>query len=124
MSVLRCSSTEHRTAHWENIGSNHSQFSSLLAKEAAFLQELFWHSMMYEIRSSGQVGCWIEFTPVAGEETGAAQARPKSFRFELNSPTKVEFCVLKWAAVNGSYSFQVFSMIVRLCTVVFLCNLE
>ena len=29
---------------------------------------------------------------------------------------------LKWTAVNGSYSFQVLSIIVRLCTVVLLCN--
>ena len=42
------------------------------------------------------------------------------FRFELNSTTKVEFCLLKWTAVNGSYGFQVLSIIARLCTVVLL----
>ena len=57
------------------------------------------------------------FRPLAGGEA-------KIFRFELNSATKVEFCLLKWTAVNGSYSFQVLSIIVRLCTVVLLCNLE
>ena len=46
------------------------------------------------------------------------------FRFELNSATKVEFCLLKWAAVNGSYIFQVLLTIVRLCTVVLLSNWE
>ena len=45
--------------------------------------------------------------------------------FELNSATKVEFCLLKWTAVNGSnYSFQVFTIIVRLCIVVLLYDLE
>ena len=56
--------------------------------------------------------------PEAGEEAA------EIFRFELNSATKVEFCLLKWTAVNRSYSFQVLSIIVRLCTVVLLCNLE
>ena len=37
---------------------------------------------------------------------------------------KVEVCLLKWTAAYGSYSFQVLSMIVRLCAVVLLCNLE
>ena len=32
------------------------------------------------------------------------------FRFELNSATKVEFCLLKWTAVNGSYSFQIYDL--------------
>ena len=36
----------------------------------------------------------------------------------------MEFCLLQWTAVNGSYSFQVLSIIVRLCTVVLLWNLE
>ena len=44
--------------------------------------------------------------------------------FELNSTAKVEFCLLKWTAVHGSYSFQVLSIVVRLCVVVLLCNLE
>ena len=48
---------------------------------------------------------------------------PEIFRFELNSTTKVEFCSLKLTAVSGSYSFQVLSVTVRLCTDV-LCNLE
>ena len=43
---------------------------------------------------------------------------PKIFRFELNSAKKVEFDLLKWTAINGSYSFQVLSIIVRLSTVV------
>ena len=51
-----------------------------------------------------------------------ARAPPEIFRFELNSATKVEFCLLKWTAVHGSYSFQVLSITVRLCTVVLLCN--
>ena len=33
-------------------------------------------------------------------------------RFEFNSATKVEFCLLNWTAVNGSSSFQVLSAIV------------
>ena len=53
-----------------------------------------------------------------------ARASTEFFRFELNSASKVEFCSLKWTAVNGSYSFQVISIIVRLCTTVLLCNLE
>ena len=51
-------------------------------------------------------------------EAGGAQASLEIFRFDLNSATKVEFCLLKWTAVNGSSSFQVLSIIVRLCTVV------
>ena len=43
---------------------------------------------------------------------------PEIFRFELNSVTKVEFCLLKLTAVNRSYGFQVLSIILRLCTVV------
>ena len=46
------------------------------------------------------------------------------FRFESSSETKAELFLLKWRAVNGSYSFHVLSIIVRLCTVVLLCNLE
>ena len=45
-------------------------------------------------------------------------------RFELNLATKVEFCLLKQTAVNGSYKLQVLSIIVRLHIVVPLCNLE
>ena len=56
--------------------------------------------------------------PVAREEAA------EIFRFELNSAKKLEFCLVKWTAVNGSYSFQVLSIIVRLCTVILLCNLE
>ena len=43
-------------------------------------------------------------------------------RFELNPVTKVEFCLL--LLLNGSYKFQVLSIIVRLHIVVLLCNLE
>jgi len=64
------------------------------------------------------------FRPVAGGEAGGARAPPEIFRFELNSATKVEFCLLTWTTVNGSYSFQVLSIIVRLYTVVLLNNLE
>ena len=60
--------------------------------------------------------------PVAGEEAGETQAPPEIFRFELNSAAKVEFCLLKWKAVNGTYSFQVLPIIVRLCAIVLLCN--
>ena len=45
-------------------------------------------------------------------------------RFELNAATKVEFCLLKQTADNGSYKLQVLSIIVRLHIVVPLCNLE
>ena len=31
-----------------------------------------------------------------GETGGGARAPPEIFRFELNSATKVEFCLLKW----------------------------
>ena len=62
--------------------------------------------------------------PVAGGEAVGPRAPPEIFRFESNSATKVEFCLLKWTAVHGSYSFQVLSITVRLCTVVLLCNLE
>ena len=58
------------------------------------------------------------------ERQGGLSPTPEIFRFELNSATKVEFCLLKWTTINGSYSFQVLSMIVRLCTAVLLCNLE
>ena len=61
------------------------------------------------------------FRPVAGGEAGGARP-PEIFRFESNSATKVEFCLLKWTVVHGSYSFQVLSIIERLCTVVLLCN--
>ena len=41
----------------------------------------------------------------------------------LDNP--LEFCLLKWTPVNGSYSFQVLSIIVlRLCTGFLLFNLE
>ena len=63
------------------------------------------------------------FRPVAGGEAwGPRASLPEIFRFELNSATKLEFCLLKWTAVHGSYSFQVLSTIERLCTVVLLCN--
>ena len=62
--------------------------------------------------------------PVEGGGAGGARAPPEIFRLELNSATKVEFCLLKWTAVNGSQSFKVLSIIVRLCTVVLLCSLE
>ena len=56
--------------------------------------------------------------PVAGGEAGGLDPPPPEiFRFELNSATKVEFCLLTWTAVNHI-------CIVRLCTVVLLCNLE
>ena len=38
--------------------------------------------------------------PVAGGEALGARALPEMIRFELNSATKVEFCLLKWTAVN------------------------
>ena len=47
-----------------------------------------------------------------------ARTLPEIFRFGLNSATKVEFFSLKWTDVNESFSFQVLSIIVRLCTVV------
>ena len=59
-----------------------------------------------------------------GRDGRLALPPPYIFRFELNPATKVEFCLLKWAPVNGSYSFQALSIIVGLCTVVLLCNLE
>ena len=63
------------------------------------------------------------FRPVAGGEAWGPRAPlPEIFRFELISATKLEFCLLKWTAVHGSYSFQVLSTIERLCTVVLLCN--
>ena len=49
------------------------------------------------------------FRPVAGGEAGAPP--PEIFRFELNSVTKVEFCLLKWT--DYQYIFQVLSIIVR-----------
>ena len=66
------------------------------------------------------------FRPVAAGEVGGLEPPPPSeiFRFELNSATKVKFCLLTWTAVNGSYSFVVLSIIVRLFTVVLLYNLE
>ena len=65
--------------------------------------------------------------PVAGGEAGGLDPPPppEIFRFELNSATKVKFCLLTWTAVNGSYSSIVNHIcIIRLCTVVLLCNLE
>ena len=59
------------------------------------------------------------------ERQGGSSPPPEIFRFELNSVTKVEFCLLKLTAVNGSYGFQVLSIILRLCdVVVLLWNLE
>ena len=51
--------------------------------------------------------------PLAGGKAGGGlnPNPPEIFRFDLNSATKVEFCLLKWTAVNGSYSFQVLSII-------------
>ena len=46
---------------------------------------------------------------------GSSNPPPDIFRFELNSTTKVEFCLLKWTAVNESNSFQVLSSVL-------LCN--
>ena len=71
------------------------------------------------------ISCIYHQDCIRGKDRGA-RAPPEIFRFELNSATKVEFCLLKWTAVNGSYSVQVLSIIVRLCTVVLdlLCNLE
>ena len=66
----------------------------------------------------------FDSTQSSGGEAGEARAPPEIFRFELNSATKVEFCLLKWTAVNESYSFQVLSIIIRLCTFVMLCNFE
>ena len=48
----------------------------------------------------------------------------KSIQFNSIFRGKVEFCLLKWTAVNGSYSLQVLSIIIRLYTVVILCNFE
>ena len=55
------------------------------------------------------------FGPVVGGEAGG-----------LEPPLKFSdlICLLEWTAVKGSYSFQVLSIIVRLCTVVLLYNLE
>ena len=64
------------------------------------------------------------YRPVAGEKQGGVEPPPEIFRFELNSATKKEFCLRKWRAANGNYSFQVLLIIVGLCTVGFLCNLE
>ena len=65
------------------------------------------------------------FRPVAAGEAGGLEPPPSEiFRFELNSATIVDFCLLTWTAVNGSYSFEVLSIIVRLYTVVLLYNLE
>ena len=60
------------------------------------------------------------FMPVAG----GLEPSQEIFRFELNSAKKVELCLLKWTAVIGSYSSQVLSIILRLCTVVLLSNLK
>ena len=46
-----------------------------------------------------------------GRGRGLEAPPSEIFRFELNSATKVEFCLLTWTAVNGSYSFQVLSII-------------
>ena len=70
----------------------------------------------------------FDLTQSSGPQQGGgyrgSSSPPEIFRFELNSATKVEFCLLEWTAVNGSYSFQVLSIIGRLCTVVLLCNSE
>ena len=49
-----------------------------------------------------------------------------SFIFKKQYPkhAKVKVCLLKWTAVNRSYSFQLLPIILRLCTVVRLCLLE
>ena len=70
------------------------------------------------------INFYCKFWPVAGGEAGGSSP-PGIFRFELNSATKVEFRLLTWTAIDGSYSnFQVLSIIARLSTVVLLCNLE
>ena len=48
----------------------------------------------------------------------------KSIQFNSIFRGKVEFCLLKWTAVNGSYSFQVLSIIIRLCIVIILCKFK
>ena len=65
--------------------------------------------------------CWKARSRGRGK---GGRAPPEIFRFELNSTTKMGFCLLKWTVVSGSYSFQVLSIIVRLCTDVLLCSLE
>ena len=69
------------------------------------------------------INFYCKFWSVAGGEAGGSSP-PGIFRFELNSATKVEFRLLTWTAIDGSYSFQVLSIIARLSTVVLLCNLE
>jgi len=64
------------------------------------------------------------FRPVARVEARGARAPSENFRFELSFATKVEFCLLKWTAVNESDTSQVLSINVRLCIVFLLCNLE
>ena len=75
----------------------------------------------------GKVNKVVDHTenrPVAGGGAGGARAPLK------NVQTWIQFCyksgifLLKWTAVNGSLSFKVLSIKVRLCTVVPLCNLE
>ena len=44
----------------------------------------------------------------------------RNFRFGYKFRYKIEFCLLTWTAVNGSYSFKKLSVIVRLCSVVLL----
>ena len=60
---------------------------------------------------------------VAGRKAGGARAPPEIFRLDLNSAMSGTL-PLKWIVVNGRYSFKVLSIILRLCTVVLLCNLE
>ena len=44
------------------------------------------------------------FRPVAGREAGAPPP-PEIFRFELNSATKVEFCLLEWTDYQWKLHF-------------------
>ena len=66
------------------------------------------------------------YWPVAGGGAGGLESPPPPTNFQ----TSIKFCnnsgifLLKWTAVNGSKSFKVLSIIVRLCSVVLLCNLE
>ena len=68
--------------------------------------------------------CW-KGRPVAGERQGGrAPPPPEIFRFELNSTTKVEFCLLKLTAFSGSYSFQVLSVTVLMFCAIWSCVKE
>ena len=70
------------------------------------------------------VESWFDSTQSSCPWQGGSEPSQEIFRFELNSAKRVEFCLLKWTAVIGSYSSQVLSIILRLCIVVLLSNLK